>query len=156
MKPYLCFNHSFTKPCIAKLQLYTHEFRVFSEKLERERCKFGEVLGKMSKLYIVFFFFNFIFYFLEHFNPSFTKPFGIHTLYQGEGRPDTCYLKNCRTMGVKFCRVLDTPLKVLEMLKLFTWWLLGYHSNSSISAENTNNANCCQIHNLKDYIMKLF
>ena len=31
-------------------------------------------------------------------------------------------------MNLKFCRVLETSLNVLEMLKLF---LLGYHSNSS-------------------------
>ena len=34
-------------------------------------------------------------------------------------------------MNMKFCRVLETPLKVLEMLKLLTYCLLGYHSNSS-------------------------
>ena len=34
-------------------------------------------------------------------------------------------------MNVKFCGILETPLKVLEMLKLFTWCLLGYHSNFS-------------------------
>ena len=31
-----------------------------------------------------------------------------------------CYLKTCCPISVKFCRVLETPLKVLEMLKLFT------------------------------------
>ena len=35
------------------------------------------------------------------------------------GRAD--YLKNVvASIDVKFCRVLETPLKVLEMLKLFT------------------------------------
>ena len=39
--------------------------------------------------------------------------------------------KTVAPMNVKFCRILETPLKVLEMLKLFTQSLHGYHSNSS-------------------------
>ena len=54
-------------------------------------------------------------------NPSCTKPFGTHTLYQGgTNRPPSSYLKNCCPHEPEFCRVLETPLKVLEMLKLFT------------------------------------
>ena len=40
-------------------------------------------------------------------------------------------LKTVAPMSVKFCRVLETYLNVLEMSKLFTYCLLGYHSNSS-------------------------
>ena len=58
---------------------------------------------------------------INNINPSFAKPFGTHTFYQG-GRadPPPSYLKTVAPMNVKFCRVLETPLKVLEMLKLFT------------------------------------
>ena len=56
-------------------------------------------------------------------NPSFSKPFGTHTFYQGGGggssRPPAIS-KTVAPMKLKFCRVLETPLKVLEMLKLFT------------------------------------
>ena len=53
---------------------------------------------------------------------SFTKPFGTHPFYQGGGgRADPPSIsKTVPLMSVKFCRVLETPLKVLEMLKLFT------------------------------------
>ena len=47
-----------------------------------------------------------------NFNPTFSKPFGAHTFYQGGG---VGYLKNVAPMNVKFCRVLETPWKVLEM-----------------------------------------
>ena len=63
-------------------------------------------------------------------NAFFTKPFGTHTFYQG-GLPDSPnYFKNRFPMKLKFCRVLETSFNVLEMLKLFTWCLFGYHSNS--------------------------
>ena len=52
----------------------------------------------------------------ELLNLSFTKPFGTHTFYQeGEG----------------VSAISKTLLKVLEILKLFTYCLLGYHSSSS-------------------------
>ena len=56
------------------------------------------------------------------FNPSFTKPFGTHTFYQGgRGRPEPPAIsKTVEPMNVKFCRALETHLNVLEMLKLFT------------------------------------
>ena len=56
------------------------------------------------------------------FNPSSTKPFGTHTFYQGRGgRTDPPAIsETVAPMNVKFCRVLETPLKVSEMLKLFT------------------------------------
>ena len=57
-------------------------------------------------------------------NPSFTKPFGTYTFYQGGGgggrAEPPSYLKNRCPMNLKFCRVSETPLKVSEMLKLFT------------------------------------
>ena len=63
-------------------------------------------------------------------NPSFTKPFGTHTLYQGVG-PTPAISKTVAPTNFKFCRVLETSFNVLEMLKLFTYFLLGYHTNSS-------------------------
>ena len=60
-------------------------------------------------------------------NPSFTKPFGTHTFYQGGGGgggggggEPPAILKTVAPMSVKFCMVLRTPLNVPEMLKLFT------------------------------------
>ena len=41
------------------------------------------------------------------------------------------YLKSHCPYEREICMVLETHLKVLEMLKLFTYYLLGYHSNSS-------------------------
>ena len=41
--------------------------------------------------------------------------------------PPPAISKTVAPMNMKFCRVLETPLKVLEMFKLF----LGYHSNPS-------------------------
>ena len=59
------------------------------------------------------------------FNPSFTKPFGTHTLYQRGGGGGgsaglPAILKTVASMNVNFCRVLETSLNVLEMSKLFT------------------------------------
>ena len=59
------------------------------------------------------------------FNPSCTKPFGTHTLYQGGGGggfepTPSAISKTVAPMNLKFSRVLETPLKVSEMLKLFT------------------------------------
>ena len=49
------------------------------------------------------------------------KPFGTHTFYWGGGGGNhPAFSKIVSIMNVKFCRVLETPLKVLEMLKLFT------------------------------------
>ena len=59
-------------------------------------------------------------------NPSFTKPFGTHTLYQGGGggggvQPDPLAIsKTIAPMNMKYCKVLETSLNSLEMLKLFT------------------------------------
>ena len=72
-------------------------------------------------------------------NPSFTKPFSTHTFYQGDsvlrfsfldwaqiegggdGQADPPAIsETVAPMKVKFCRILETPLKVLGMLKLFT------------------------------------
>ena len=57
-------------------------------------------------------------------NPSFTEPFGTHTFTNGGGGGAQADLpaisKTVAPMNVKFCRVLEKPLKVLEMLKLFT------------------------------------
>ena len=58
-------------------------------------------------------------------NPSFTKPFDTHTLYQGGvGRPPPppplAILKTVVPMNLKFCRVLETSFNVLEMFRLFT------------------------------------
>ena len=64
-------------------------------------------------------------------NLSFTKPFGTHTFYQGGGGggggggdgssgPPQAISETVDPMKVKFFRVLETPLKILEMLKLFT------------------------------------
>ena len=50
-------------------------------------------------------------------NPSFSKPFGTHNFYQGN---PAAISRTVAPMNLKFCRVLETPLKVLEMLKLFT------------------------------------
>ena len=60
------------------------------------------------------------------FNPSFTKPFGTHTFYQGGGGGGgmvgrtPAISKPVAPMDLKFCRVLETFFNVLEMLKLFT------------------------------------
>ena len=60
-----------------------------------------------------------VFFFFFVFNPFFTKPFGTHTFYQGWGRPDPSDIsKTVAPMNMKFCGVLETPLKVLEILKL--------------------------------------
>ena len=57
-------------------------------------------------------------------NHSFTKPFGTHTFYQGmvepTPHPPSSISETIALMSVKFCRALETPSKVLEMLKLFT------------------------------------
>ena len=58
------------------------------------------------------------------FNPSFTKPFGTHTFYQG-GRTELTpsYIKNgCPNERETLQSIRNTfeSLKVLEMLKLFT------------------------------------
>ena len=52
-------------------------------------------------------------------NPSFTKPFGTHTLYQGVGvgRNPPAISKTVAPMNAKFCRLLETSLNVLEILK---------------------------------------
>ena len=50
-------------------------------------------------------------------NPSFTRPFGTHTLYQGNLLLSQ---KTLTLMNVKFRRVLETSLNVSEMLKLVT------------------------------------
>ena len=65
---------------------------------------------------------TFILYPKNNVNPSFTKPFGTHTFYQrggGSSRPLKLFKKTFAPMNVKFCRVLETPFKILEMLKLF-------------------------------------
>ena len=72
---------------------------------------------------------------VQPFNCSFSKfLFGIHTFYQvgggGSARPPAIS-KTVAPMNLTFCRLLERPLKVLEMLKFFTYCLLGYHSNSS-------------------------
>ena len=62
--------------------------------------------------------FMFSFYVHYVFNPSFTKPFGTHTFYQGGGGggevADPCYLKNRCPHDVvprlKFSSVLETSL----------------------------------------------
>ena len=55
-------------------------------------------------------------------NPSFTKPFGkgVDLLPMGVEPTPPAISKTVTPMNLKFCRVLETPLKVLEMLKLFT------------------------------------
>ena len=64
--------------------------------------------------------------FIEHkssfLNSSFTKPCGTHTFYQGGGggTGPPAISETVALMNLKFCKVLETPLKVLEMLKLFT------------------------------------
>ena len=51
-------------------------------------------------------------------NPSCTRPFGTHTLYQREeGVLDPLAIsKTVVSMNMKFCMVLETSLNVLEML----------------------------------------
>ena len=57
--------------------------------------------------------------FLIYVNPSFAKPFGTHTFYQGGDRVDPPAIsETVAAMNVKLCRVLETYLKVLDM---FTW-----------------------------------
>ena len=94
-------------------------------------------------------------------NPSFTKPFGTHTLYQGGGsaKHSLAISKTVAPINLKFCRILETPFNVLEMLKLFTWCLLGYHrdpqrrrvlSGKSLDfGRKYQYSNYYQIHNLK-------
>ena len=60
----------------------------------------------------------------QQLNPSFITPFaiGTHTLYQG-GRGSVrppAISKTIALMDLKFCRILETPFNVLEILKLFT------------------------------------
>ena len=51
---------------------------------------------------------------------------------KGKGEADPSAIsKTVTPMNLKFCRVLQTPLKALEMFNLFTYCSLGYHSNSS-------------------------
>ena len=55
-------------------------------------------------------------------NPFFTKPFGTHTFYRGWGGGGSdadlpAISKTVVSMNVKFCRVIETPLKVSEMFK---------------------------------------
>ena len=55
-------------------------------------------------------------------NPSFTKPFGTHTFYQGGGVGQTLpptISKTVTPMNLEFCGVLEIYFNVLEMLKLF-------------------------------------
>ena len=49
--------------------------------------------------------------------------FWYHTFYQLEGSagsPSPAISKIITTMNLKFCRVLETSVNVLELLKLFT------------------------------------
>ena len=51
-------------------------------------------------------------------NPSFTKPFTKLGKGGLAGWPDPAISKTLVSMNMKFCRVLETSLNVLEMLKL--------------------------------------
>ena len=49
------------------------------------------------------------------------KPFGTNTFYQvGDQQHPLAMSKTVASMNLKFYRLLETPLNVLEMLKLFT------------------------------------
>ena len=101
----------------------------------------------------------------EFINPSCTKPFGTHPLNQGGSPGPPAISKTVAPMNLKFCRVLETSFDVLEMLKLFTECLLGYHSNSSKErcfigkpldfSRKYRYSSCYQIHSLQENI-KLF
>ena len=54
-------------------------------------------------------------------NPSCTKPFGTHVLYQGEigGSPKPPISKTFALINMKFCMIIKTSLNALEMLKFF-------------------------------------
>ena len=60
-------------------------------------------------------------------NPSFTKPFGTHTLYQkgGRSRPDPCYLKNRCSHKRKILQGIRDIFERLRNVKvvyiMFTW-----------------------------------
>ena len=58
----------------------------------------------------------------NHFNPSFTKSFGTQPFTKGGGRraDPSAISKTVAPIDLKFGRVLERPLQVLEMLKLFT------------------------------------
>ena len=76
----------------------------------------------------------------------------------GSARPPAIS-KTVVPMNMKFCRVLETPLKVLEKMLscLYSVYFVAIATpqrrgvlgeNHQISAENTNNSNCYQIHSL--------
>ena len=80
--------------------------------------------------------------------------------------PSPAISKTVVPMNLKFCGILETSINVLEMLKLFTWCLLVYGSNSSkqrcLSGKSVDfsrkypYSNYYQNDNLIDNIMKLF
>ena len=99
--------------------------------------------------------------FYEHFNPSYTKLFRTHTLYQGGGGGggghldpptisstlDCTNLKFCKVLDIpfkvsentrfvknlKFCKVLDIPFKISENTRFVKNLLYGYHGNCLIT-----------------------
>ena len=99
------------------------------------------------------------------FNPSFSKVLVPISFTKGWGveptpTPQPSYLKIHCPHEPEIFRVLETPLKVLEMLK-FSVYLVTittpqmisiWGENREISAENTNNSNCYKIKNLQDNV----
>ena len=70
------------------------------------------------------------------FNPSYTKLFRTHTLYQGggggsSGPPTVSSTLDCTNL--KFCKVLDIPFKVSENTRFVKNLLYGYHGNCLIT-----------------------
>ena len=69
-------------------------------------------------------------------NPSYTKLFRTHTLYQGGIRtppPPPTISSTFSCTNVKFCKVLEIPFKVSENKKLAKNLLYGYHGNCLIT-----------------------
>ena len=66
-------------------------------------------------------------------NPSSTKSFGTLPFTKGGWLNPSCYLKkNVAPMNMKFCRISNKSLIVLEMSKLFTYSFL-YNSSNEMS-----------------------
>ena len=72
-------------------------------------------------------------------NPSYTKLFRTHTLYQGGaggGGVIWTYPTISSTLGctnVKFCKVLEIPFKISENTRFVKNLLYGYHGNCLIT-----------------------
>ena len=78
------------------------------------------------------------YYVLKHYNPSYTKLFRTHTLYQGRviwtsPPPPPTISSTVDCTNLKICKVLDILFKVSENRRFVKNLLYGYHGNCLIT-----------------------